>query len=200
MSIYKIIYFILILIFWLGCTAKDDEQIPKDEDKIQQEFITTVNLTFVEIGNPSNSIYVKWNNPEGFGSEGLSVIQPSTVELKSQKRYLLNIELLDDSDPNDVVEVNKLIKESGPDHQLFFTGELVENHNLAITYDDEDTDGNPLGLETEALPLNPDSGSLIITLLHGLNKNTEAAKNGILEGTEGEVDLQLELNIIITSE
>lgn len=199
MSIYKIIYVILITAFLLGCGEEDDEQIPQDADREQKEFITTVNLTFVEIGNPSNSIYVRWSNPDGFGSDRIPDIQPNTIALKNQKRYLLNLELLNESDPNNIVEVNNLIKDSSEEHQIFFTGELVKNDNLSITYDDKDTNGNPLGLESEVLTLTPGSGSLVITLLHGLNKNTEAAKKGIFEEIGGEIDLQLELNVTITS-
>jgi hypothetical protein len=173
---------VLILSFSLlllsGCD--DDPVIPNEE-----ELITHVLLRMVPDG-PGDTLLFVWIDEDGEGGNppliGGDTLSASTV-------YACEL-LLRNNTVNPAVDISEEVMEEADEHLVFY--ELSAAALGQITYEDEDSNGKPLGLKTSWQTFQPGTGTLTVVLRHQPDKNvvplTPANAGG---STDAEVTFQV---------
>ncbi|WPP53405.1 hypothetical protein [Catalinimonas niigatensis] len=186
----------------LACTSflfvacEDDDPPPAENE---EEVITNVTLTFTPEGG-GTPVTATWVDADGEGSN-----QPvlTEIELAANTTYLLDIDLLNAIDPDDIESITEEIREEADEHMLFFgwTDGLftepagdgnIDSRADAVTYEDEDADGLPLGLETSWTTGDAAQGTFQIILKHQPDEKSETSTS-----QTGETDVDIEWDIII---
>lgn len=146
----------------------------------ENEFITTVTLTFTPEGGGNPQIF-KFDDPDHEGGQAPTV---DDIDLAAGS-YELTVAFANglEEPPEDITEE---IEDESDEHQLFFTGSAVNgpaSNNagapLTHTYGDKDGDGNPVGLVNNVVAA-AGTGELVVTLRHLPLVNDEPAKTSTL--------------------
>lgn len=174
-TFYSLFFFATLLLF-SGCGDDEDPVIENEE-----ELITTVKLTFTE---GTNSFDVEWKDADGDGANTPVV---DDIELEAGKTYAVSIELLNES-VTPAESINSEVEEEALEHQLFYV--VGGGLDLAVTYDDEDEEGNPVGLLTNFIAGEAGSGSLTIILRHEPVKTAGGVAEGDPTNAGGETDIE----------
>lgn len=174
-AIYSIFFFATLLLF-SGC-GNDEDPTPENEE----ELITTVRLTFTE---GDSSFDVEWKDLDGDGANSPVV---DDITLEAGKTYAVTLDLLNESE-TPVESITEEIEEEAEEHQFFF----VVGGDLALTavYDDEDADGNPVGLKNRFTAGDASTGTLTIILRHEPNKSASGVSDGDPTNAGGETDIE----------
>jgi hypothetical protein len=143
---------------------KDEEVTPEEEH--DHEVITDVHLVFTNTADANDVIEFSAQDPDGEGIEELTVLD--TIQLDTSKTYILTFEIMNnlEEDEHDHKmfsgegeDIGAEILEEADEHQVFFsfTNDAfanpmgdgnIDNASDAVNYNDEDSNGNPLGLNT----------------------------------------------------
>jgi hypothetical protein len=188
--------FLLVLIPMTGC---DDD--PEKEDT--PELITKVTLTFTPVGGGAALVFTA-NDPDGDGSIPPTI---NDIELASNTTYTLTIELENRlvSPPEDITEE---VEDEDDEHMFFFgwTGNIFSdpagNGNIdtradAVNYNDEDDNGNPVGLDTNWTTVTV--GGTVTGTLRILLKHQPDLKSATSGSGDGETDVDLTFDVIVQS-
>ncbi|HMP31903.1 MAG TPA: type 1 periplasmic binding fold superfamily protein, partial [Saprospiraceae bacterium] len=111
--------------------------------------------------------------------------------LRANTVYNGELSLLNEAE-SPAVDITKEVKDESKEHQFFFESSLVK-----VSYTDQDSDGNPLGLTTQLTTTNAGTGKLKITLRHEPNKKANGVKDGLIANAGGETDIEVEFNITV---
>jgi len=128
-----------------------DDDAPAEEN--EEEVIDLVTLTFTPDGGGSD-VVVTATDPDGEGAQDLSPDGP--ISLETNTTYTLSITLENSAEGENITEE---VAEEDEEHMFFFefsndmfnspTGDgNFDNRADAVNYEDEDSNGEPLGLET----------------------------------------------------
>lgn len=168
---------ITVLVF---SSCKKDPIIPNEE-----ELLTTLIYTLTP-NSGGDAVVFKFQDIDGDGganpilSEG--ILQANTV-------YSGVIQVLNEAvSPSEDITIEILAEAEG--HQFFFE---TNNALLTITYEDEDANGNPIGLKTKLNTLAAGTEVLSISLKH----NPKKPNNNTLADAGGETDIQVQFNVEI---
>jgi len=172
---YSLFFFATLLLF-SGCG--DDEDPVKENE---EELITTVKLTFTE---GANSFEAEWKDADGDGANEPVV---DNIALEVGRTYTVSIDLLNES-VTPAESINSEVEEEALEHQLFYV--VGGGLDLAISYDDEDAEGNPIGLLTNFTAGAAGSGSLTIILRHEPVKTASGVAEGNPTNAGGETDIE----------
>lgn len=145
----------LQLFLFSGCK---EEEIPEEEN--EEELITTVALEFENTISGEVRTF-EFRDTDGPG--GNEPVDFDTIRLDNNSSYHVHVSLLNESvSPSE--DITTEVEEEGVDHQLFYvtSGGL----NLFISYDDEDANGNPVGLHAMAATTDASTGTTTVTLKH----------------------------------
>lgn len=182
-------------VFFSGCSDDD----PKKEDT--PELITKATLTFTPAGGGS-AIVVTATDPDG---EGVQDMAPDDeIDLAANTEYVLTLQLINGlAEPSDeAYDVTAEVSEERDEHMFFFawTNNLfsnpagngnVDTRSDAVNYDDEDSNGLPLGLTTTWTSTDATaSGTFNIMLKHQPD-----LKSATSDSNTGETDLDLTFTI-----
>lgn len=173
-------YLLLIVIgaFYISSCSKDDPIIPNEE-----ELITTVIYTLTPM-NSSESVEMKFQDLDGDGSMSPVISNPS---IKTNTTYTGTLSFLNEqASPTENI-TNEVLAEA-EDHQVFYN---TSASGVAISYLDQDSDGNPLGLSTQLTTGSASSGQLTITLRHEPNKSASGVSEGNLTNAGGQTDIEV---------
>lgn len=97
-----------------------------------------------------------------------------------------------DHDEDEHESLDKEIKEEADEHQLFFSAIT----GLTVTYDDQDENGLPLGLETTfTTDATYAGGDLTISLRHEPTKDAAGVSDGDITNAGGENDVEVTFNL-----
>lgn len=190
--------------FWTLClllfsaslfmSCSDDEDLPPLE--LEEEEISEVILTFTPTTAGGTPLSFVWTDPDGEGPEDPIV---DNIVLTPNTEYLLTIELAGPNDEN----VTEEIEEEAEAHMFFFgwspglfsspggTGNISSAAGT-VNYEDEDTNGLPLGLSTRWTTGDEANGNLRIILKHQPNSKSSTATINT-----GETDLDAEWQVSI---
>ena len=157
----------------------DDDADPVDEH--EEELITTVRLTFTE-GDQTFS--ADWQDADGDGALAPVVDE---IELEAGKTYAVTLDVLNESE-TPAESITDEIKTEKEEHQFFFV--VSEGLNLTVAYDDEDGDGNPVGLSNTFTAGDASTGSLTVILKHEPNKTAAGVSDGDPTNAGGETDIE----------
>ncbi len=164
---------------------KDDPVIPHEE-----ELITTLRLEMVS-DDGIDSLTFEFVDLDGDGGQDPVISAP---ELAANTLYHSSIHLFNESE-NPAEEITDEIKSEGTEHQFFFQSDISESVDFA--YQDEDVDGKPIGLEFSLSTKDANSGKFTIILKHEPVKDAEGVATGAIENAGGEIDIEVEFDLII---
>jgi hypothetical protein len=135
--------------------SNDDDAAPEEENEV--EVFTDVTLIFTNTADPSNVVRASAQDPDGTGIQELQILD--AITLAADTEYTLAYEILNALDPTDVENIGDEILEEDNEHQFFFSftedvfANPTGNGNIdaaadPINYNDQDENGNPVGLST----------------------------------------------------
>ena len=97
------------------------------------------------------------------------------IELVDGTTYTMAMTILNDvEDP--IEDITLEILDEQNDHQVFFTGSAITNGIVTFTYEDEDDNGLPLGLDTTITGATAGEGIMTLTLQHMAEQNGNPVK------------------------
>lgn len=186
----------LLLISGLMISCGDDDAPPIENE---EEVIDLVRLTFSPSGGGTD-VVVTATDPDGEGP--MNMAPDAVIELNTGTTYTLSIEFENTAEAEDITEE---VEQEGEEHMIFFsftadifsdpTGDgNIDNRADDINYNDQDMDGNPIGLSTDWTAGSASSdGSFRIVLKHqpNLKSGTSGSTNG-----ETDVDIAWEIDIL----
>ncbi len=191
-SIFLIPLLILAIVF-TGC-SDDDPPAPVNEEEV----ITTMTITLT----PSSGadIILKTVDMDGEGGNDPIItvdgVETSQVTLATGTTYTGSIELLNESDPDDVEDITEEVAdEEADEHQFFYV--IGSGLDVTTTYEDEDGDGKPVGVEFTLTANSVSSGDLTFILLHEPNKTASGVEDGDIENAGGETDIEETFSISV---
>jgi hypothetical protein len=179
-----------------GCD--DDDPVKEDVP----ELITQVTLTFTPAAGGA-AIMVTATDPDGEGVQDIQVDGP--IDLAATQNYTLAITLINGlaqpADPE--YNVTEEVEEEGDEHMFFFSwtnnvfSDPVGNGNIdsrpdVVNYEDEDTNGLPLGLETFWTTAGASTGNFRVLLKHQPELKTVTSDSNT---GETDVDVTFPINI-----
>ncbi|MCH6200619.1 hypothetical protein MMU07_13615 [Aquiflexum sp. LQ15W] len=196
MKNYSYLLIILSAFVLTFSSCKSDDPVPENEGEV----ITDVILKFTELnsaGSPTGTpIEVKAIDPDGLELGNSPTIE--TITLGRGKTYLLEISLFNSIENEDITEE---IEEEKEEHQFFFLGSAFQGTAiLTYSYDDEDIDGNPVGLRGIVQTIGFNTAQMRVVLRHDLNKNFTGANNPNWENfvqAGGESDLDITFPVVL---
>lgn len=187
----KALSFLLLsaFIFIAGCN--DSDPVPANEN----ELITTLKLTFrmrEHDGTPvdADPVTFTWRDADG---PGPGAPMADEIHLEANATYALELQVLDES-KNPVEDISAEIREEDEEHQFFF---VISGVDAAVVYDDEDGNGNPVGLTSVVETGAAGAGSLNVILRHELNKSGAGVRSGNPANAGGETDLDVTFDVTI---
>ncbi len=161
---------------------KGDPVIPNEE-----EVITTLIYTLTPNGGGSD-IVLSFRDLDGDGGNA-PVITGGTLATNTTYSGVLKL-MNEQEDPAE--NTTDEIWEENKDHEFFFQSTIS---GLSVSYDDQDADGNPVGINTTLTTVDAGSGTLKITLRHQPNKFAEGASEGDITNAGGETDIEVTFDV-----
>lgn len=175
------IYPILVLsIIFTGCS--DDDPIPTPVN--EEELITTMTITLSPDGGGTD-IVLKTVDMDGDGGNA-PVVTTTGGNLSAGTTYNGSIELLNASE-TPAENITEEVQEEAEEHQFFYT--IGSGLDVTTTYEDEDGDGNPIGVEFTLVANTVSAGDLTFTLRHEPNKSAAGVADGDITNAGGETDI-----------
>ncbi len=182
-----------------GCADVDDHDHDHDH-----EVITTITLTFTAQGS-GDVVEASWADPENDGSPVID-----DIVLLDSEDYDLDLTILNQlEDPAE--DVTPEIETEATEHQIFFLGSAVDgpsgtDSSAVVThaYEDDDGEGNPLGLANSIVTDAVGSGVMRVVLRHmpledgnSVKTNSLAADvaSGGVEALPGDTDFDIEFDL-----
>jgi len=180
----KIMFLALTVCFaslFTSC-GKDDPEPPNEE-----ELITTLRYTLLPQSG-GTPVVLTYTDLDGDGPE-TPTIEGGTLSANAQ--YTGSVELLNEAEsPAEVITAE--IQEEDDEHQFFFTSTVS---GVAISYTDEDDDGNPVGLSSTLTTAAAGSGNIRIILRHKPMKSADNVSDGDITNAGGDTDIDVTLPI-----
>ena len=171
---------ILFLVLTITACEKEDPVIPNEE-----ELITTLIYELTPVAG-GETITLKFTDLDGEG--GNSPVY-ETSALAANTVYNGSLTLLNElEDPAE--DITEEVEEEATEHQFFFMSDAT---GIEIEFEDEDLDGNPVGIETSLETGTATTGTLTIVLRHEPKKPND----GTIEDAGGETDIEVTFDIII---
>lgn len=176
----------LILTLFSFSSCEDDDPTPPNEE----ELITTLTVTMTPQGGGDVAVF-QFRDIDGEGGND-AVITGAT--LVANTTYDATIELLNESE-SPAEDITAEVRKEGEDHQFFFA--TTAGVNLSYAYNDTDSNGNPIGLETLFQTSDASSGQFQVTLRHEPNKTASGVSAGDISNAGGETDIEVIFDIEI---
>jgi len=177
-SKYSLLSFLLGAILIITSCGKDDPVIPDEE-----ELITTLRYTLTP-SDGGTPIQLSFVDLDGDGGDDPTIVGGT---LKANETYSGVMILLNESEsPSENITAE--VSEEDTDHQFFFQTTVT---GLSVVYADQDSDGNPLGLESTLTTGEAASGTLTVTLRHQPNKDAAGVSDGNIAEAGGETDIEV---------
>jgi hypothetical protein len=148
--------------------CKPDDPEPVNES----ELITSVVLNFTDSAT-QQVLTFNFRDPDGAGGNNPTVFD--TLQLKSNSTYYVSTLLLDES-KSPVDTISNEVEEEGDEHQFFYTAQ----NGIAVTvdYQDQDANGDPIGLATKWKTGGNGFGSVLVVLKHQPGEKNGSAATG----------------------
>ncbi|MEQ8910115.1 MAG: hypothetical protein RIC95_13040 [Vicingaceae bacterium] len=184
----------LALLFMLGatvftaCKDDDDDSVNNDNGGTtitpnEEELITTVAVIYSDtMGMAMDTFYFR--DPDGDGGNSPEI---DTLHLPANAVFDINLQFLDESDPNDVEDITAEIQMEDDEHFVCFEDQA----GLAISIELRDSDGTyPVGLSSRWTSMGATQGQLKLSLKH---------QPGVKDGTcaPGDTDVEVDFPYVL---
>ncbi len=179
--VYTIISLLLLVTVFTTCDKNPDD--PGEENSA--EVITTLRLRFTDSSNTSVTTTFSFEDPDGDGGNAPVVFDDITLD--SNSAYDVTLELLDESDPGNVVDLTSEINAERTEHIFCYT---VDGADVVVEL--SDSDGSfPVGLTSTWRTGASGSGTVRVVLKH--------QPDGLKDGTcsPGETDIDVTFDTVI---
>ena len=173
---FSLLFFSSIL---LSACEKEDPVIPNEE-----ELITTLTYRLTPVDG-GDVVTFYFQDLDGEGGNDPIITNES---LKANTVYNGVLTLLNETE-SPAGNITSEVEKEGDHHQFFFDA----NGNAQITYQDEDVNGNPLGLLTSLSSGDISTSTLNVVLRHQPLKPND----GSLLDAGGQTDIQVTFDFII---
>ncbi len=182
----RLISFFVLSVMILSISACGDDDVPPVENV--EEEITQVILTFTNTVDAGDVVTAEWLDADGEGGSAPTI---DDIILDPTKTYSLSIELFNTL-VNPAEDITEEVSEEADEHMIFFgfsetvfsdpegDGNII-NRADPVNYDDQDSNGFPLGLLTSWTTNDAAaSGTFRIVLKHqpGLKTATSTSADG----------------------
>lgn len=173
-------YLSLVLVCFICLTSCE-----KDEPEIinEEELITTVTYTLTP-ANGGQSVVLNFKDIDGDGGDE-PVITGGTLSVN--ETYTGSLELLNEAE-SPAESITEEILEEDEEHQFFYDSDIA---GLTVNYEDQDENGNPVGLMTTITTTTAGSGNLTIILRHEPAKDAAGVDEGNIQNAGGETDIEI---------
>ena len=168
---------LVISLIFSACDA-DDPVIPNEE-----ELITTLNFTLVP-ANGDPAITLSFVDLDGDGGTAPTITGGT---LAANQSYTGSVELLNEAETV-TEDITLEVAEEDDEHQFFFQSTISD---LTVNYNDQDADGNPLGISSTLNTGAAASGTLTIILRHEPDKFASGVSGGDITNAGGETDIEV---------
>tara|TARA_Y100000591_G_scaffold15036_1_gene11353 strand:- start:2724 stop:3338 length:615 start_codon:yes stop_codon:yes gene_type:complete len=195
-NILKLKYLLFaVLTLFIFTACEEDEAAPEEEEEM--EVITDVKLIFTPTNTLSGlaTVEATAQDPDGEGVQELQV--KDAINLAANTTYTLTFDIKNNLEtPGE--DIGEEIKEEDDEHQIFFsftngaftnpTGDgNIDNASDPINYNDQDANGNPVGLNTTwTTGTAQNDGSFVVKLQHQPGVKTSSST-----ATTGDTDFEL---------
>lgn len=178
------ITFLLALCILATSCEKEDPEIPNEE-----EVITTAVLELTP-ANGGEAVQFTYTDLDGDGGDVPIIVNGILVANTS---YTANLTLSNEQvDPSE--DITEEILEEDEDHQIFYA---TTTAGLTISYEDMDSNGNPLGLATSWSTTDAASGTVSIILKHLPMKTLPSVMAGDITDAGGDTDIEITFNVTV---
>ncbi len=157
-----------------------DDDVTPSEPVNEEEVITKMTVNFVPEGG-GDTLKFTFEDADGPGGNDPVITKD---DLKANTVYNTSIGLWSDEGEDIAEEVS----EEDNEHQFFFE---VTDLNATYVYDDEDGDGNPVGLKTIWTTTDASTGDFQVILRHEPNKSASGVSEGDITNAGGETDIEV---------
>ncbi|WP_436517069.1 hypothetical protein [Ekhidna sp. To15] len=197
----SLLYFFLLLGLgvFVGCS---DDDGPAPDDGEEEEVISEVILTFTPEGD-GEAVTATWFDADGEGS-GTPTIDK--IELIEGTEYTLTMTLANTLGTEDE-DITEEIEAEDDEHMFFFefTTDIfsdpsgdgnVDDRGDDVNYNDQDDNGNPVGLSTNwtAGSATSSTGELRIILKHQPGGLKTATSTSSVGGTDVDITFDIDIN------
>ena len=192
----------LMLIIGVAIITGCSDDVDPMEMEDTEETISRIVLTFTP-DNGENAITAAWLDADGEGSGAPTIDE---IKLNEGVTYTLTLELANTLGSTDE-DITSEIQEEAEEHMFFFsftdgifadpTGNgNIDNRNDPLNYNDQDANGNPLGLTTTwtAGGHTDNPGSFNIVLKHQPDGQKTSSSGASVGGTD--VDITFPISIL----
>ena len=176
------ILFIAVLV--LSSCKKEDPEIPNEE-----EVITTLTYTLTPSGG-GTTVVLSFKDLDGDGGNAPVIVGGT---LAANKTYTGTLVLLNEQ-ASPAENITTEVQEEDLEHQFFYQTNLS---SLSVAYNDQDADGNPVGIQSTITTTDAGTGTLTVTLRHEPNKSATGVSTGDITNAGGETDIEVTFDIII---
>ena len=177
---FKLVSITLFTLLFVACSS-DDDAAPEPVN--EEEVITTMIVTL----NGPDQVVLTYQDLDGDGPDAETLTVSGA--LSANTTYEGSIRLLNESE-EEVEEITEEIEEEDDEHQFFYT--IGTGLDVTTEYDDEDENGNPVGLSFTLTTGAASSGSLTFTLRHEPTKPNDG-----LENAGGSTDIEKSFDLVV---
>lgn len=163
----------------LFSACSDDDEAPEVIN--EEEEITTLNVYLTPDGE-GESLVFSYTNLDG----GVTEPQIVAENLQANTTYTGRMEFLNENE-EPVEDITEEVIEEAAEHQVFYVPAGSLNANFE--YEDQDANGNPIGVEFSLVTGAASSGNLTFILIHEGDKSTPEA--------DGETDIEVTFDAVI---
>lgn len=177
---FKISLILVVFVFTaISCNSDDNNPVAIDEEEV----ITTMNITLTAA---TGNVTLQSRDIDGDGPDAPVI---TVGNLSANTTYSGTIELLNETE-TPAEDITEEVEEEDDEHQFFFT---VNGAVTEVTYDDQDGNGNPVGLEFTLNTGDAGNGTLQVTLRHQPKKPND----GTLSDAGGDTDIAQTFTLVI---
>ena len=160
---------------------------------IEEKNITTVlfNLTSTQ----GNRVQMSYRDLDGSGGVSPTI---KGANLRVNTTYTGELTFLDETQ-NPSEDVTLTIREDAQNHQVFY----ISGTQITTTYDDRDTDGLPIGLNSMikvgTIPADTNRIETFITVIlkQQLDKEADGVSDGLIGNSGGQTDIEVRFPVAI---
>lgn len=179
----QIIFIASFFVIALAINSCNDTTTTPPKPTNDEELITTVKVEFKDSASGQLLNYY-FRDLDGEGGNGPS--QWDTLKLSPNRTYTAVVRFLNESNPNNIINVSTEIKAEQADHIICY-----RETSTKILITRTDSDGSfPLGLESKWITATMASGDVTITLKHQLG-----IKNGSCD--PGATDVEVKFPTVV---
>lgn len=187
----KALVFGTMLMALAACKKEDPVTPPTPTPPVNEQEVITTLLVRLESTSGGDVKLLQWRDLDGPGGND-PVISSDT--LTAGVVYNASIEVLDESDPNNVKDITEEISEESAEHQFFF---IVSGSNVTVAYNDADGNGAPIGLSSVWTAGTASEGTVTVILRHEPDKGAAGVSDGDITNAGGDTDIEVSFPVVI---